>query len=138
MKKTFGLKKVDPEAASLLLARYGKDNKVSANEFNNLFNGINGLHKEFLDADFKKDANGYLDASELANAFKKHGHADLSPDFFTWLIVELEGRDNNKPGSGLQFDKYIRVAERFDQLAGQFKKNGGESLEKYARDNFFN
>lgn len=125
----YSLPKFDQEAAEALVNKYdqNKDSKIDASEFFPLFEGIGALHKEFVDTDYANDANGLLDAKELAQVFKKRGRKDeqLSAELFHWIILEVSKQPDGKtvPTYGLKFDKFVRVVEQFDELVKQFKQS---------------
>jgi Ca2+-binding EF-hand superfamily protein len=141
LKKTYSIPHFDSYAVNVLIERYDKDGdkQIDLGEFVELFDGINGLHKEFLDADFRYDANGYIDARELSNIFKRKGYS-FGTDLYHYIVGEMS---RGSSSHGLKFDKYIGIMARFEFLINKytrcFKKNekSADDLEKYLRAKFF-
>jgi Ca2+-binding EF-hand superfamily protein len=141
LKKTYSIPRFDSYAVNVLIERYDRDGdkQIDFGEFFELFNGINGLHKEFLDADFRYDANGHIDARELNNIFKSKGYS-FGIDLYHYVVSEMS---RGSSSHGLKFDKYIGIMARFEFLINKynrcFKKNekSPDELEKYLRAKFF-
>ena len=139
LKKTYSIPQFDPNAVAFLMEKFDKngDKKIDFFEFYDLFDRLNVLHKEFLDADFKNDSNGLVDSRELQAILKRKGY-DLSMELFDFIMANMSKGNRTY---GLKFDKYIGVIARLDHLIGKFSRsyNGQNlsNLEKFLKEMFF-
>lgn len=124
------------KTVELLISKYdtNMDREISFDEFFDLFNNLNQEYETFLLTD--SDGSGFIDLHEFTEALKGKGYF-FSRGFYEYIVNKICKRTKQH---GIQFDIYIRVAARFDQLCAQynhtlfFQKN---SLENYLKENFF-
>ena len=136
LKKGHSSSEFDPYTVTVLLEKYdrNRDNQITFEEFNSLFNDLNGQFNEFLD--FDSDNSGSIDGRELGNIMRRKGY-NFSSDIFNYIVGEISKRSGK---NGVTFDTYVRVIARFDHLRNQWQVNNMQSripLENHIRNTFF-
>jgi Ca2+-binding EF-hand superfamily protein len=128
----------DMKTIELLISKYDTngDREISFEEFFDLYNNLNEEYETFLLTD--ADGSGLIDLDEFTSALKNKGYF-FGKNFYEHIVHEICKRTKK---SGIQFDIYIRVAARFDQLCQQYNRtlnysNQKSSLENYLKKNFF-
>lgn len=122
------------ETVKLLLNKYDsdRDDRISFQEFKNLFLGINNQYNEFLDID--QDFSGVIDMSELSAYFRTKGF-NFANRFFIFLMDSIAHRTGSR---SINFDIYLKVRARFDQLNAEYQRHRvTEEKETYFGRNFF-
>jgi hypothetical protein len=123
----------------MLMSKYDRNgnNAIDFDEYFDLHQGINVLHKEFVDIDFEHHLNGRLSVIELTDLFRRKGF-NFTFDFCEFLI---RGMSRDKREDGLTFDKYLGAMARIDTLINQYQRNSQlrqyQTLENFIRNNFF-
>ena len=108
-----------------------QDEKISFNEFKELYLHINEQFNDFLDID--TDFSGSIESLELAEFFKQKGF-QFSPNFYKHIldIVSINSGNN-----AITFDYYLKLRARFDQLNNEFGNSNFNNKENYFVTNFF-
>ncbi len=122
------------ETVKLLLNKYDSDRdyKISFEEFNNLFIGINSQYNEFLDID--QDFSGSIEMSEMKSYFRTKGF-NFPDRFYIFLIDSIASRTGSR---SINFDIYLKLRARFDQLNAEYQRNRvNDDKETYFGRNFF-
>ena len=108
-----------------------RDDKISFNEFKELYMHINEQFNDFLDID--TDFSGSIESSELAKFFKQKGY-QFSYNFYKHILdIVLVNSGNN----AITFDYYLKLRARFDQLNNEFSNSNFNNKENYFVANFF-
>jgi Ca2+-binding EF-hand superfamily protein len=139
-KKAYSNPHFEPKTSALLFERFDKngDHALDLDEYGSLLESLNQHHKEFLETDFKHDANGLVNASELLKVFERKGYT-FSVELLTSIVYQLTNKDNST--TGLKFDNFLYLVFRFDQLLTQYYKTNTSAtsysqLEKFIKNNF--
>lgn len=123
------------DTVKLLLNKYdnNSDNQISFKEFHDLFIGINEQFNDFIDID--TDFSGSIDINELAQYFRTKGF-NFNPNFYRFVMETISKRTGR---ADVNFDIYLKIRGRFDQLNAEYQRTGtrNESKEFFFGKKFF-
>lgn len=125
----------DRQTLGLILRRFdlNSDNRITFEEFNQLYAYLNDEYAKFLISDV--DSNGSIDSSELANGLANRG-IRINPQCVQFVVNRVQDIVQKR----ITFDIYCRVNARFDYLCNCYAKMRhypNESLEQYLTQKFF-
>jgi Ca2+-binding EF-hand superfamily protein len=111
-----------------------RDNRITFNEFFELYSYINEEYARFLMCD--ANSSGTMDAIELTNLLNGRG-TRVSPQAINYIVSNVEQMLQKR----ITFDIFCRVNARFDYLSKSYRmmqsQYGNQPFEQYLTNNFF-